>query len=98
MTWTELLAREFAISIANGEVWVAIGLALELYAGCWAFGSWAAQTVGLLQPGAVGAVRPRYATPRGADTLRAWFRTLHPHADSPSESRDSCRRPRDPPV
>jgi hypothetical protein len=46
-------AAEFAITIANAEVWLSIGPALLLGGVCLAFGTWAACTVGLLQRAAL---------------------------------------------
>ena len=48
----QLLATEFAITVGNPDVWRSIGLALVLGAGCLAFGSWVARTVGLLRSNA----------------------------------------------
>ena len=54
---TELqrLVREFGITVANVDVWLAIGLALVLGCGCLAFGTWVARTVGLLRSDANAA-------------------------------------------
>lgn len=46
------LAAEAAITIANPDALLAIGLALLFGAGCWALGAWAARAVGFLRPDA----------------------------------------------
>ena len=52
MTALQTFVYEFGITIASGEVWLSIGLALVLGGVCWVFGTWVARTVGLLQPNA----------------------------------------------
>lgn len=76
MSWTELLAAELAITISNADVWVAIGLALLLAAGCWAFGSWAARTVGLLQPDAPAGESLAVGLAAGLMALGSWWAAI----------------------
>jgi hypothetical protein len=48
MTWPQLLASEFRLTLANPETWIAIALALVLGAACWFLGASVARWVGLL--------------------------------------------------
>ena len=48
MTWPQLLASEFRLTLANPETWIAIVLALLLGAACWVLGASVARWVGLL--------------------------------------------------
>ena len=76
MTWTELLASELAITISNREVWVAIAVALLLAAGCWAFGTWVARTVGLLQPNAPVGENLAVGLAAGLMVLASWWAAI----------------------
>jgi hypothetical protein len=49
VTSLDSLARELAITVANGGVWLSIGLALVLGALCLLVGTWVTRTVGLLE-------------------------------------------------
>ncbi len=51
MTWPQLLASEFAITLSNAETWIALALALALGAACWILGAWVARQMGLLDVG-----------------------------------------------
>jgi hypothetical protein len=46
----QLLTSELALTIANPDVWLSIGVALLLGLGCLLVGIWATRTVGLLSP------------------------------------------------
>ena len=49
MTWLPPLAAEFAITVSDGAVWLAIGQGLLFGGVCLLFGIWVARTVGLLE-------------------------------------------------
>ena len=46
--WLQALAAEFAITVTDGAVWLAIGQGLVVSAMCLLFGVWVARFVGLL--------------------------------------------------
>jgi hypothetical protein len=73
LTSLQFLANEFAITIANGEVWLSIGLALVLGSVCWVFGTWVARTVGLLQPNAQAGEILGVGLASGLMVLAAWW-------------------------
>lgn len=73
MSWAELLASEFAIAIASGEVWASIGLAILLGAGCWLFGTWVARTIGLLDAAAPAGEVVGVGLASGLMVLTAWW-------------------------
>jgi hypothetical protein len=70
------LAAEFAITIANTAVWLSIGLALVLGGVCLAFGTWAARTVGLLQPDAPAGETLGVGLAAGLMVLAAWWAAI----------------------
>jgi hypothetical protein len=73
LTSLQFLANEFAITVANGEVWLSIGLALVLGGVCWMFGTWVARTVGLLQPNAPAGEALGVGLAAGLMVLAAWW-------------------------
>jgi hypothetical protein len=76
LTSLQFLANEFAITIANGEVWLAIGLALLLGGLCWVLGTWVARTVGLLQPNAPAGEILGVGLGSGLMVLAAWWAAI----------------------
>lgn len=76
MTWAELLASEFAITIANGQVWASIRLAILLAACCWLFGTWVARTVGLLDVSAPAGEVVGVGLACGLMVITAWWAAL----------------------
>jgi hypothetical protein len=67
---------ELAITIANGEVWLAIGLALLLGVGCLAFGIWVSRTVGLLRLDAPAGEILGVGLGAGLMVLAAWWAAI----------------------
>jgi hypothetical protein len=76
LTSLQTFVNEFAITTANGEVWLSIGLALVLGTVCWAFGTWVAQTVGLLRPNAPAGEVLAVGLASGLMVLAAWWATI----------------------
>ena len=76
MPWLQQLAAELAITITNGEVWTAIGLALLLGAGCLAFGVWVARTVGLLGRNAPAGETLGVGLASGLMVVAAWWAAI----------------------
>jgi hypothetical protein len=72
----QLLASEFAITVTNGDVWLAIGLALLLGGGCLAFGTWVARTVGLLKSDAPAGETLGVGLAAGLMVLAAWWAAI----------------------
>jgi hypothetical protein len=72
----QLLAGNFAVAVTNGEVWLSIGLALLFGAGCWIFGTWVAQTVGLLRSGAPAGETLGVGLASGLIVLAAWWAAI----------------------
>lgn len=70
------LPAEFAITIANGDVWLAIALALVLGLGCWVFGTWIARTVGLLGSSAPAGETLGVGLAVGLMVLAAWWAAI----------------------
>lgn len=76
MTSLELLATEFAFTVADRDAWLAIGLALVLGLGCWIFGTWVARTVGLLQASAPAGEILGVGLGSGLMVLSAWWAAI----------------------
>jgi hypothetical protein len=72
LTAVQVFVNEFGITIANGEVWLSIGLALVLGGLCWLFGTWVARRVGLLQPNAPAGEVLGVGLAVGLMVLAAW--------------------------
>lgn len=70
------LPTEFAITIANGDVWLAISLALVLGFGCWVFGTWVARTVGLFGSSAPAGEILGVGLGVGLMVLSAWWAAI----------------------
>ena len=70
------LLRELAITIANVDVWLSIGLALLLGGGCLAFGTWVARTVGLLKVDAPAGETVGVGLASGLLVLAAWWAAI----------------------
>ncbi|HUQ77863.1 MAG TPA: hypothetical protein VM427_03180 [Patescibacteria group bacterium] len=76
MTRLQSLQDEFVITIANGDVWLSIGLALLLGAACWALGTWVARTVGLLESGAPAGETLGVGLSAGSMVIAAWWAAI----------------------
>jgi hypothetical protein len=72
----ELLVTEFGITIANGEVWGSVGLALLLGAALWLFGTWVARTVGLLRSDAPAEETLGVGLTCGLIVVAAWWAAI----------------------
>jgi hypothetical protein len=70
------LPAEFAITIANGDVWLSIGIALLFGSGCWVFGTWVARTVGLLESRAPTGETLGVGLASGLMVLAAWWAAI----------------------
>lgn len=70
------LPAELAITIANGDVWLAIALALVLGLGCWVFGTWVARTVGLLGSSAPAGEILGVGLGVGLMVIAAWWAAI----------------------
>jgi hypothetical protein len=72
----QLLLGELAVTIADPDVWLSIGLALMLAAGCLAFGTWVARSVGLLKSDAPAGVTVGVGLASGLMVLAAWWAAI----------------------
>jgi hypothetical protein len=72
----QTLATEFAITIANGEVWLSIGEALLFGGVVLLFGIWVARTVGLLRSDAPAGETLGVGLASGLLVLAAWWAAL----------------------
>jgi hypothetical protein len=72
----QLFAAEFAITITNDDVWLSIGLALLLGAGCLVFGTWVTRTVGLLRSDAPAGETLGVGLASGLMILAAWWAAI----------------------
>ncbi len=70
------LADELAITIANPDSLLAIGLALLLGAGCWLLGFWIARTVGLFRPDAPAGEMLGVGLAFGLMVVTAWWAAI----------------------
>jgi hypothetical protein len=73
LTSLQTFVNEFAITIATGEVWLSIGLALVLGTLCWALGISVARTVGLLLPNAPAGEVLGVGLATGLMVMAAWW-------------------------
>lgn len=73
MAFVQLILDELGITLANGEVWLAIGLALLVGASSLAFGAWASRIVGLLGRGAPAGETLAVGLASGLMILAAWW-------------------------
>lgn len=73
MGYLQNVSTELAITIANRDVWLSIGLAILLGIACWSFGSWVARTVGILQPGAPAGEMLGVGLACGLLVVAAWW-------------------------
>jgi hypothetical protein len=76
LDFLQTFPRELAISIANGEVWLSILLALAVGAGCWAFGTWVARAVGLLPPEAPAGETLGVGLASGLIVVASWWAAI----------------------
>jgi hypothetical protein len=70
------LQSELAITIKSPDVWIAIGLALVLFLGCWSFGTWIARTVDILERDAPYAESLGVGLASGLLVLAAWWAAI----------------------
>jgi hypothetical protein len=71
--WLQTLAAEFAITVADGAVWLAIGQGLLFGAVCLLFGVWIARFVGLLSADAPAGETLGVGLASGLLVLAAWW-------------------------
>jgi hypothetical protein len=76
VTWLRALAAELVITVANGDVWLSIGLALLLGGGCLLFGIWVTRTVGLLERDAPAGETLGVGLAAGLMVLAAWWAAI----------------------
>ena len=73
MGWLQSLATEFAITMADGTVWLSIGQGLLVGAVCLLFGIWVARFVGLLPSDAPAGETLAVGLASGLLVLTAWW-------------------------
>ena len=76
MTWLPSLASELAITLANGDVWRSIGVALVFGGLCLLGGTWVARTVGLLRSDAPAGETLGVGLACGLLVLAAWWAAI----------------------
>jgi hypothetical protein len=76
VTWLPSLAAEFAITVSDGAVWLAIAQGLLFAAVCLFFGIWVARTVGLLRRDAPAGETVGVGLASGLMVLAAWWAAL----------------------
>ena len=76
MTVLQSLLAEFAITVSNGEVWLAIGQALLFGGVALLFGTWVARAVGLLKADAPAGETIGVGLASGLMVLAAWWAAI----------------------
>ncbi len=76
MSTFQQLVAELAITMANPDVWLAIGLALLLGGVCLVFGTWVMRLVGLLGSDAPAGETVGVGLSAGLMVLTAWWATI----------------------
>jgi hypothetical protein len=76
VTGLQPLATELAITMADREVWISIGVALLFGGGCLVFGIWVARTVGLLRSDAPVGETLGVGLASGLMVLAAWWAAI----------------------
>ena len=76
LDFLQTFPHELAITIASGEVWLSLLLALALGAGCWAFGTWVARAVGLLRPEAPAGESLGVGLASGLIVVASWWAAI----------------------
>ena len=74
--WLQSLLAEFAITVADGAVWLSIGQGLLVGAVCLAFGKWLARYVGLLTIDAPGGETLGVGLASGLLVLASWWAAI----------------------
>jgi hypothetical protein len=72
----QLLTSELALTIANPDVWLSIGVALLLGLGCLLVGIWATRTVGLLSPEAPAGETFSVGLAFGLILIASWWAAI----------------------
>src|SRR2546428_6496727 len=75
-TGLRLFVVEFGIAVTNGDVWLSIGIALLLGAGCLLFGVWVSRIVGLLEADALPGETLGVGLASGLIVLAAWWAAI----------------------
>jgi hypothetical protein len=76
LDFLQTFPHELAITIANGEVWLSLLLALAFGAGCWAFGTWVARAVGVLRPEAPAGEYLGVGLASGLIVIACWWAAI----------------------